>query len=98
MQARFEQHDIMFIRNVHCHRICSSFLIDKFPLAVPARRLRSLCLFASSFAQVNTVKSCIFNRAPNACNAFLEANRDVDVWECSAPEYKKRVTLYVTSR
>ena len=54
MQARFEQHDIMFIRNVHCHRICSSFLIDTFPLEVPARRLRSLCLFASSFARVNT--------------------------------------------
>ena len=54
--------------------------------------------FQVTFARVNTVKSCIFNRAPNACNAFLEANRDVDMWEYSAPEFKKRVTLHVTSR
>ena len=86
VRARLEQHSIMFVRNVHRHRISSSFLIDKFALAVPARRLRNQCLFACSFARprVNTVKSCIFNRAPKACNAFLDANRDIDVWESNA--------------
>ena len=98
MRARFEQHDIMFIRNVHRHRICSSFLIDKFPLAAPVRQLINQRLFASSFARVNTVKTCIFNRAPSACNAFLDANRDVDVWESNALEFKKRVSVYVMGR
>lgn len=97
VRARLEQHDIMFVRNVHRHRISSSFLIDKFALAVPARRLRNQCLFACSFARprVNTVKSCIFNRAPKACNAFLDANRDIDVWESNALLFKKRVVGHV---
>ena len=85
----------MFIRNVHRHKIRSPFLVEKFPLAVPARRLRNQCVFATSFARVNTVKSCVFNRAASACNAFLDANRDVDVWETSAPIFKKRVAWYV---
>ena len=96
--SRFDQHDILFIRNVHCHKIRSSFLLDKFPLAVPARRLRHNCLFATSFARVNTVKSCVFNRAPSACNVFLDVNRDVDVWQTSAQDFKKRVALYVRVR
>ena len=97
LRARMQQHDLVFLRNVHRHRICSSFLVDKFPLAVPARRLRHQCLFARSFPRprVNTVKSCVFNRAPNACNSFLNANRDVDMWEGSAYEFKKRVAAYV---
>ena len=98
MQARFRQHDILFIRNVHRHRIDSSFLLDKFPLAVPTRRLRNQRLFAGLFGRVNTVKSCIFNRAPDLCNAFLDAHREVDMWECSAPVFRKRVVMYVKGR
>ena len=96
--ARHKQHDIMFIRNIHRNRICSSFLLDKFPLAVPARQLRTQSLFAVSFARVNTVRTCAFNRIPNVCNAFLDANRDVDVWENSTAEFKAKVKQFVMGR
>ena len=98
MQARFKQHDIMFIRNVHRHKIDSSFLLDKFPLSVPTRSLRNQRLFAGLFGRVNTVKNCIFNRAPESCNAFLDAHREVDMWECSAPVFRKRVVMYLKGR
>ena len=35
-----------------------------------------------------------FNRAPSACK-FLDAYRDVDMWEGSAFEFKKQVAAYV---
>lgn len=95
MAARIDQHDILFLRNIHRHRICSSFLLEKFPLAVPARQLRTRQVFATSFARVNTVKLSVFNRAPRTCNAFLEANPDIDVWQSSANDFKKRVAAYV---
>ena len=98
MKARFDQHDILFLRNVHCHKMRSSFLLDKFPLAVPARQLRRTCLFATSFGRVNTVKSCVFNRAPSTFNAFLDVHRDVDVWHTSTQYFKKRVSQYVRGR
>lgn len=94
--ARYEQHDIMFIRNIHRHKICSPFLLEKFPISVPARQLRTQSLFAVSFARVNTVRSCTFNRIPNACNAFLDANRDMDIWGSGMTEFKARVKQYVS--
>ena len=93
--ARHEQHDIMFIRNIHRNRVWSPFLLEMFPLAVPARPLRTQYLFAVTFARVNTVRSCVFNRIPKLCNAFLDANRDVDMWESSAAEFKARVKQHV---
>ena len=96
--SRHEQHDIMFIRNIHRHRIRSSFLLEKFPIAVPVRQLRTQVLFAVSFARVNTVRSCTFNRIPNVCNAFLNTNRDIDVWESGMAEFKTRVKKYVKNR
>ena len=98
LAARHEQHDIMFLRNIHRSKICSSFLLEKFPIHVPPRTLRTQSLFAVSFARVNTVRSCSFNRIPNVCNAFLEANRDVDVWESSMAEFRSRVKRYVSER
>ena len=98
LKARFEQHDIMFIRNVHRHKICSSFLLDKFPLSVPVRQLRNQCLFANSLARVNTVKSCVFNRAPTACSTFLDLNRNVDIWQDSESQFKRHVVAYVARR
>ena len=85
----------MFIRNVHRHRIDSQFLVEKFPIAVPSRQLRTQALFAVSFARVETVRSCAFNRIPKACNAFLDVNRDVDVWGSGAMEFRTRVKRHV---
>ena len=96
--ARHEQHDIMFIRNNHRHRTCSSFLLEKFPISVPARQLRTQSSFAVSFARVNTVRSCTFNRVPNACNTFLDQNRDLDVWVSGVAEFRARVRQYVRGR
>ena len=95
MAARFKQHDLMFIRNVHRHRIRCSFLLEKFPIAVPARQLRTQSVFAVSFARVNTVRTCAFNRIPGACNDFLDANRDLDIWESDMAEFRRRVKEYV---
>ena len=92
------QHDIMFIRNIHRNRICSSFLLEKFPISVPARLLRTQAIFAVSFARVNTVKSCTFNRIPKVCNTFLDANRELDIWESGIGEFKAKVREYVRSR
>lgn len=96
--SRHEQHDIMFIRNIHRHKVCSSFLLEKFAIAVPVRELRTQALFAVSFARVNTVRSCAFNRIPKVCNAFLNVNRDIDVWESNMAEFKSRVKTYVINR
>ena len=60
--------------------------------------LRTQSLFAVSFARVNTVRSYSFNRIPKVRNTFLEANRDVDVWESSMAEFRARAKLYVSER
>ena len=83
--ARPEQHDIMFIRNVHRHTIDSSFLLEQFPLAVPPRPLRTRVLFHTVFGRVNTVKGGIFCRIPKLCNTFLDQNRETALWmQCIA--------------
>ena len=86
------------IRNIHRNKICSPFLLEKFPIYVPPRTLRTQSLFAVSFARVKTVRSCSFNPIPNVCNAFLEANRDVDVWESSVAEFRTRAKRYASER
>ena len=98
LAARYEQHDIMFIRNVNRNKVSSQFLLQKFPISVPTRQLRAQSLLAVSFARVNTVRMCTFNRIPNVCNAFLNANRDVDVWSSSLAEFRARVRRYVRGR
>ena len=98
LAARREQMDIMFIRNVHRHTIDSQFLVSQFPLAVPTRQLRNRAVFHIKYARVNTVKNGAFCRVPRVCNAFLDANRDVDVWHQSVYQFKKRVVTYVNER
>ena len=83
LAARRKQHDVMFIRNVHCQVIRSTYLLEKLPLAVPSRLLRNRVLFHVPHARVNTVKHGLFCRVPKMCNEFLDANRDVDVWHDS---------------
>ena len=41
LAARREQHDAMFLRNIHRHSIDSSFLLSKFPLVAPTRLLQN---------------------------------------------------------
>ena len=41
LAARHEQHDIMFLRNIHRNKICPPFLFEKFPIYVPHRTLRT---------------------------------------------------------
>ena len=89
LSARREQHDIVFIRNVHCHAVDSSFLLERFPLAVPARPLRNRVLFHVPHARVNTIKNGAFCRLPKLCNMFLDRNRTIDVWCHSALCFKR---------
>ena len=48
-----------------------------------------------STASIFKSTASIFNRAPSNCNAFLDANRDVDIWRSSAGEFRSRVAAYV---
>ena len=48
-------------------------------------------LFAVSFARVNTVRSCSFNGILNTFSAFLDANRDIDIWDTGMSKYRARV-------
>ena len=98
LAARREQMDLMFIRDVHRHKIDSPFLLFNLPLAVPARQLRNRALFYVMYARINTVRNGLFCRIPKACNTFLDINRNVDVWHQSASEFKKRVVLHVRDR
>ena len=98
LAARRMQHDLMFIRNVHNQSVDSSFLLECFPLAVPARALRVHQLFHVPYARVGTVKSGMFCRLPLLCNKFLDVCRDVDVWGFSAGYFKKSVLAYVNTR
>ena len=95
LAARREQLDIMFLRNVHRHIIDSPFLLSQFPIAAPTRQLRTRVLFNTPYARVNTVRCGLFCRISKACNAFLNENRDVDVWVHSAGMFKKSVIAYV---
>ena len=98
LAARREQHDAMFIRNIHRHAIDSPFLLAQFPLAAPTRLLRNWSTFHVSHARVNTVKNGLFTRIPKLSNMFLDANRDVDLWQHSQLRYKKGVVAFVRSR
>ena len=95
LTARRKQHDIMFLRNVHCHMIKSPFLLEKLPIAVPSRLLRNWVLFCVPHARVSTVKHGLFCRVPKACNEFLDANRDIDLWHDSLTTFKKRLIAHV---
>ena len=95
LKARREQHDLMFIRNVHRHVVNSSYLLERFPLAVPTRHLRNMILFHVPFARVNTVRNSPFCRIPKLCNSFLDSNREVDVWMNASVSFKTHVITYV---
>ena len=95
LSKRREQHDLMFIRNIHRHTIDSSYLLEKMPLAVPVRHTRRHSLFHVPYARVNTVKCGLFVRLPVMCNTFLDANREADLWSMSAFEWKRAVKRHV---
>ena len=98
LESRRKQHDVMFIRNVHCHVVKSTFLLEKLPVAVPSRLLRNRALFHVPNARVNTVKNGLFCRVPKLCNEFLDANRDIDVWCDSLAAFKKRLIAHVRNQ
>ena len=98
LAARRDQQDIVFVRGVHCHTIDSPFLLERLPLAVPPRPLRTRMLFHVPYARVNTVKNSSFCRMPRLCNAFLDKCRDVDIFNNSTAVFKKRVISYVREK
>ena len=98
LAARREQQDIMFMRNVHCHAIDSSFLLSKFSLAVPTRLLRNQTLFHVPPARVNTTKNGLFSRIPKLTNAFTDASRNVDLWRDGKQEFRRALFSYVSRR
>ena len=91
LTARREQHDIMFIRNIRRYAVDSSFLLERFPLAVPPRPLRNRMLFHVPYARVNTVRNGPFCRLPKLCKAFRDRNRAIDVWNHSAMFFLRRM-------
>ena len=94
LKARREQHNLMFIRNVHRHVVDSSYLFERFPLAAPTRHLRNMILFYVPFAHVNTVRNSPFCRIPKLCNSFLDSNREVNVWTHVSLSFKTHVITY----
>ena len=97
LEARRKLYDLMFIRNIHKNTIDSSFLLNKFALAVPPRMLRGRVLFHVPYARVNTVKRGIFTRIPKLCNMFLDTCREADVWHLSKAEFKAHVLRFVSN-
>ena len=95
LSKRRDQHDLIFMRNIHRHNIDSSYLLEKMFLAVPVRLTRRHSLFHVPHARVNTVKRGLFVRLPVSCNAFLDANREADLWTMSASEWKRAVQRHV---
>ena len=91
LSKRRQQHDLMFVRNVHRHCIDSAYLLEHMPLAVPVRNTRRHALFHVPYARVNTVKRGLFVRIPELCNGFLDTNRETDVWSTSAAEWRGAV-------
>ena len=91
LSKRRQQHDLMFVRNVHRHCIDSAYLLEHMPLAVPVRNTRRQALFHVPYARVNAVKRGLFVRIPELCNEFLDTNRETDVWSTSAAEWRRVV-------
>ena len=95
LEARRLQYDIMFLRNVHGGDVDSPYLAECFPLRVPSRTTRNLCLFHVPYARVNTVKFGMFCRLPMKVNEFLQKCSMVDVFTFSAFCFKSQVKRHV---
>ena len=96
LAARREQHDVMFIRNIHRQAIDSSFLLSQFPLAAPGRLLRNRNTSQVPRARVNTVKNGLFARIPELSNrslvepAFTRGLRGAAPRPCRGERWGKR--------
>ena len=88
-----EQHDIMFIRNVHCQAVDSPYLLERLPLAVPSRPLRNRMLFHVPHARVNTVLNNPFCRMPKLC-----IWTKIAVLTCGSKIFKNHVIAYLRER
>lgn len=98
LEARRLQYDLMFIRKVHTGGINSPYLLECFPLHVPARATRNISLFHAGFARVNAVKSGMFCRIPRETNEFLQKSSSVDMFTSSAGYFKTQVKKYITNK
>ena len=78
MRDRYNQHDIVFLKNLFSARIDSPFLLGCFPLRVPNRATRQRTLFYEEFSRVETVKNCIFRRVVRRVNNLINSRPDVD--------------------
>ena len=94
MKSRFVQYDLMFLYNVHRARIDSADLLAAFGLSVPGRATRTLTLWHVPRGRVNTVQRSIFTRAPPLCNSFLNSDKTLDFFVCTACSYKSRAIAY----
>ena len=88
LTGRRQQHDLMFLRNVHRQAIDSPYLLTHLPVAIPPRSLRKIPLFYVPYARVTTVKQGLFCRIPRLCNTFLNARPEADVWHLSTTQWK----------
>lgn len=94
LKARRVQHDLLFVRNVFNERIDSSFLLQSFSLAVPARVSRQPVLLHVPFARVNTVRDGLFVRIPRATNAFLRDHPTADLFHDCLYSYRVQVVKH----
>ena len=80
VKARFIQHDVMFLYNVHHGRIDCPDLVSMFGLSVPSRLTRNPSLWAIPFARVNTVLRSLLCRVPAHTNSFLGSGSSADLF------------------
>ena len=97
LEARRLQYDLMFIRNVYSGDIDSAYLLSCFPLHVPARATRNICLFHTAYGRINTVRFGMFCRIPRETNEFLQKCPTVDIFNFSAFCFKCHVKKYITA-
>ena len=97
LEARRVQFDLIFLRNIFCCRIASSFLLSCFSLHVPSRTTRNSVLFHVPFGRISTVKAGSFCRLPMHANAFIRHSQTVDFFCDEFAAFRSSVLTYVKS-
>ena len=96
LKARRQQYDLVFLRNIYRGQVDSPYLLNSFPLHVPSRATRSLSLFQTPYARVNTVKTGLFCRLAEEMNSFTRLVPEVDIFSTTLGSFKNLVKKYVS--
>ena len=95
LEARREQLDLMFLRNVFIGKVDSTFLVGCFGMHVPRRPTRQAVLFHVPFARVSSVKTGLFSRLCTVANSFLGFSPQVDFLSGDFKTFRSCLLAYI---